>query len=96
MPAKKSKKPLKQKHKKKTSERKPHYDSDKDNDKIQKYFNMFCDLCNYPFRNFLDGLHHHEQHHGHAGYLTCCDKKFFKLYRAMQHYTWHENPEAFK
>lgn len=63
---------------------------------LKKYFNMYCELCNYPIRNLTVAVEHYRQEHDQVGYMTCCDKKFFKENRIMQHCMWHENPEAFK
>lgn len=72
------------------------FDSIKDNETVRKYFRMECDICNYPFKTFLHAKHHHMKMHNHNGYIMCCEKKFFKLYRVMQHCMWHENPDSFR
>lgn len=57
---------------------------------------MFCDICDYPVENLTDAIHHYREEHDQLGYMMCCDKKFFKKNRILQHCIWHEDPEAFK
>lgn len=57
---------------------------------------MQCDLCAEPFTLFRDAQLHHLKAHNQAGYLYCCDRKFFKMYKAVQHCMWHDDPESFK
>lgn len=72
------------------------FDSFKDNVTVRKYFAMYCEICNYPFKTFLHAKRHHTKVHNQNGYLMCCDRKFFKLYRVIQHCMWHQNPETFR
>lgn len=76
--------------------RKPRFNFDKEHQMIRNRFLMQCDLCGEPYSIFRDAQLHHLKDHNQAGYLYCCDRKFFKMYRAVQHCIWHDNPESFK
>lgn len=69
---------------------------DKEHEMIQNRFLMQCDLCEEPYTCFRDAQLHHLKAHDQAGYLYCCDRKFFKMYKAVQHCVWHDDPESFK
>lgn len=66
--------------------------------RIKTYFTMNCDICanNLVFRNFLEVQHHFRDEHNMKGYVMCCNQRFRRLGRILQHCTWHENPETFK
>lgn len=57
---------------------------------------MECDLCPTPFSTYRDVKKHYRSVHKINGYLKCCDKKFTKQYRALNHCAWHRDPNAFK
>ncbi|KAG4078967.1 hypothetical protein HA402_010919 [Bradysia odoriphaga] len=76
--------------------RKPRINFDKENEMIRNRFLMQCDLCAEPYALFRDAQLHHLKAHNQAGYLYCCDRKFFKMYKAVQHCIWHDDPESFK
>ncbi|KAJ6646328.1 Transcription factor grauzone [Pseudolycoriella hygida] len=76
--------------------RKPRINCDKEHEMIRNRFLMQCDLCGEPYSIFRDAQLHHLESHNQAGYLYCCDRKFFKMSRAIQHCVWHDDPESFK
>lgn len=69
---------------------------DREHEMIRNRFLLQCDLCGEPYCTFRDAQLHHLKAHNQAGYLYCCDRKFFKMYKAVQHCIWHEDPESFK
>ncbi|KAJ6649835.1 Transcription factor grauzone [Pseudolycoriella hygida] len=76
--------------------RKSRVNFDKEHEMIRNRFIMQCDLCSAPYKIFRDAQLHHLEAHNQAGYLYCCDRKFFKMYKAVQHCVWHDDPESFK
>lgn len=67
-----------------------------DAETISRFFVMDCDICGAQLTSYADARAHHRASHQQNGYLVCCNKKFYKLYRIMQHCTWHIDPDAFK
>lgn len=64
---------------------------------LLKYVQLKCDLCSdREFRSFPDVQRHFWDEHEQNGYVRCCNRKFRRLARILQHCRWHENPEAFK
>lgn len=64
---------------------------------LLKYVQLKCDLCSdRVFRSFPDVQRHFWDEHEQNGYVRCCNRKFRRLARILQHCRWHENPEAFK
>lgn len=64
---------------------------------LLKYVEMKCDLCTQrEFPSFSDVQRHFWAEHDQNGYVRCCNRKFRRLARILQHCRWHENPEAFK
>lgn len=65
---------------------------------IKEFVKLTCDLCanNQAHRSFKDLLDHFQSKHGQRGYALCCEKKFYRKDRLMNHITNHINPEAFK
>lgn len=71
--------------------------TDERNILLLKYVQLKCDLCSdRTFRSFSDVHRHYWDEHEQNGYVMCCNRKFRRLARILQHCRWHENPEAFK
>lgn len=69
---------------------------DSNNLLIQTFFFMDCDLCSTKFQTYTDMKRHYKTVHKKAGYLLCCDKKYTKLCRILEHCAWHQNPDIYK
>lgn len=69
-----------------------------DTQKLLRYVQLKCDICsdNRTFESFSDIQVHFSDAHNRAGYVICCNRKFRRIGRVLQHCTWHDNPEAFK
>lgn len=64
---------------------------------LLKYVQLKCDICSdRKFHSFSDVQRHFWAEHDQNGYVRCCNRKFRRLARILQHCQWHENPEAFK
>lgn len=68
---------------------------------IQQFVQLSCDLCansnKHYYRKFKDLIEHYRFEHGsQRGYAVCCEKKFYRKDRLVNHITNHVNPEAFK
>lgn len=65
---------------------------------VLKYVKMKCDICCHDetFNTFSDCKRHYRDVHNENGYVLCCNRKFRRIVRVVQHCIWHENPEAFK
>lgn len=63
---------------------------------IRDYFSMVCEICSYQFTTFLEARGHYRGAHQKAGYLACCNKRFFYRGGLIDHISVHRNPDAFK
>jgi hypothetical protein len=65
---------------------------------LKNYILTFCDKCQKPFTDLTwDGIKtHYKEKHKIIGYITCCNRKFYKKSKIMEHSARHMNPEAFK
>lgn len=71
---------------------------DEDNRRLLSYVQMKCDVCSDDrvFDSFSEIQTHFLDIHNQTGYIMCCNRKFRRIGRVLQHCTWHDNPEAFK
>lgn len=71
---------------------------DENNKRLLQYVQMKCDICSddHIFDSFADIQSHFMDTHNQNGYVMCCNRKFRRIGRVLQHCTWHDNPEAFK
>lgn len=71
---------------------------DKADTQIKEFVSLVCDICqdNHQYLTFKDVQEHYQHKHQLRGYVTCCDKKFLRKDRLMNHITIHINPDAFK
>lgn len=63
---------------------------------IRDYFAMACEMCPIQFQTFLEARGHYRKAHQKAGYLACCNKRFFYRGGLIDHISVHLNPETFK
>ncbi|XP_065084717.1 zinc finger protein 2-like [Ochlerotatus camptorhynchus] len=71
----------------------------KGNDIIRKYLTLYCDVCgenSEHFENFAKLTKHFKKEHYTRGYAICCDRKFIRKDRLLDHITVHLNPNAYK
>ncbi|KAG4076379.1 hypothetical protein HA402_005822 [Bradysia odoriphaga] len=71
---------------------------EKSDAQIKEFVNLSCDICNTnpQFNSFKELQEHFSSVHNQRGYVECCDKKFYRKDRLMNHITNHINPDAFK
>lgn len=58
---------------------------------ILKVFNMTCTLCPTEFTSFVHVKQHYKTEHNQAGFLVCCNRKFMRLHRVVDHCASHCN-----
>lgn len=65
---------------------------------VLKYIQLKCDLCcdEQEFDTYTEVRIHFLEAHKQKAYFICCNQKFTRLGRMIQHCKFHENPEAFK
>lgn len=65
---------------------------------IKEFVNLICDICktSSPFNSFKELQEHFNSEHNQRGYVECCEKKFYRKDRLMNHITNHIYPDAFK
>lgn len=71
---------------------------DENNKRLLSYVQMKCDKCSDDrvYETFAEVQTHFLDTHQQKGYIMCCNRKFRRIGRVLQHCTWHDNPEAFK
>lgn len=61
---------------------------------IRDFFKMRCEICNLCFHTMREAQQHYRNSHNQVGYLVCCEKKFFRRWKALDHMRLHINPNA--
>lgn len=71
---------------------------EKSDAQIKEFVNLMCDICKTSpqFNSFKELQEHFSSEHNQRGYVECCDKKFYRKDRLMNHITNHIYPDAFK
>lgn len=71
---------------------------EKSDAQIKEFVNLVCDICktSTQFNSFKELQEHFNAEHNQRGYVECCDKKFYRKDRLMNHITNHIYPDAFK
>ncbi|XP_059612675.1 transcription factor grauzone-like [Phlebotomus argentipes] len=64
--------------------------------KIEEFFKMDCNLCQQSYTKLRDLQAHYREVHKRKGYVVCCNVKFNRPSKILQHFDHHMNPEAFK
>lgn len=68
-----------------------------DERKISEFFNLKCDQCLVIFSSFFDlKTHQQSQHNVKHGFIYCCNKKFNRHAKLIEHMHWHLNPDSFR
>jgi hypothetical protein len=69
-----------------------------DQHKIMEFCKMQCELCNNVFKDWAEVKNHYRNEHKIKGYVycTCCNEKFTRRFRILDHIEYRENPSAFK
>ncbi|XP_037037052.1 transcription factor grauzone-like isoform X1 [Bradysia coprophila] len=64
---------------------------------IRELFAMKCDVCSdiVNFETLLEVRQHYRKVHKSRGYLICCDKKFYRRIKMMNHVRWHTNSDTY-
>lgn len=81
-------------HKKSTN-----YDTSRmqvEDQQIRSVVNLKCDLCDYVFDVFRDCKSHFRTEHDIDGYLICCNNKYHKRVRLVEHIQRHIYPKGFE
>ncbi|XP_058444471.1 transcription factor grauzone-like [Malaya genurostris] len=63
---------------------------------IAKYINLECDTCSQKFATFEELEHHGPSQHDKKVHVYCCEYKFSRKCRLMDHLQYHENPSKYQ
>lgn len=70
---------------------------DEEDKKIRDFFDLTCKMCEFRSITFVAvKLHYRQVHLIKRGFVSCCDKKFFRRGRILEHIAWHGNPNSFR
>lgn len=67
-----------------------------EDDQISDFYKLDCDLCGQKFQKFLSLNRHYKIKHKVRGYVTCCEKKFNRRFKIIQHLQYHRDPKTFR
>lgn len=68
----------------------------KHNEKLRQIFLMDCEFCDLEFDCYRQAIEHYQTEHNQDGYLRCCNRKFYKLEKMLDHCDWHIDPKRYK
>ncbi|XP_058833649.1 zinc finger protein 62-like [Topomyia yanbarensis] len=63
---------------------------------IAKYINLECDTCSQKFSTFEELEQHGPAQHDKKVHVYCCEYKFSRKCRLMDHLQYHENPSKYQ
>ncbi|XP_058834935.1 transcription factor grauzone-like [Topomyia yanbarensis] len=64
--------------------------------KIVEHCKLNCDECESSFVNFSEFKRHFRELHQTRAHVVCCNRKFSKRFRLVEHVIRHRDPNAFK
>ncbi|XP_052896829.1 transcription factor grauzone-like [Anopheles moucheti] len=56
---------------------------------LREHFHLGCEMCSYMSETVPDLFQHYRQEHRTAGYVQCCNRKFFRRARLLEHLGAH-------
>lgn len=62
---------------------------------IRSWCNMQCTQCTKTFYVFPEVKVHYRNEHQSNGFVVCCNRKFFRRVRILEHISRHINPSVF-
>ncbi|XP_053682285.1 transcription factor grauzone-like [Sabethes cyaneus] len=63
---------------------------------IAKYISLECEVCRHKFDTFEEFEQHGQSEHERKIYVYCCEYKFSRKCRLMDHLQYHENPTKYQ
>ncbi|XP_053685536.1 transcription factor grauzone-like [Sabethes cyaneus] len=69
---------------------------EQENETINSFFQMNCDMCGESFANVVTLKAHFRKQHDTSGYVVCCGKKIYVKSSMINHIALHQDPDAFR
>ncbi|XP_053674584.1 transcription factor grauzone-like [Anopheles nili] len=60
-----------------------------DDRKLREYFHLGCEICSYMSETVPDLFQHYRHQHKINGYVRCCNRKFYRRARLLEHLGGH-------
>ncbi|XP_035904951.1 transcription factor grauzone-like [Anopheles stephensi] len=72
-----------------TAKRKKKRPRAEDEKLLREHFHLGCEMCPYMSETVPDLFQHYRQEHKTTGYVQCCNRKFFRRARLLEHLGAH-------
>ncbi|XP_050101601.1 transcription factor grauzone-like [Anopheles aquasalis] len=67
-----------------------------EDERLKQFYSMTCEICSVQLKSFLLLQRHCREVHNQRGYVECCDRKFYRRFKLIDHLSLHTTPDAFR
>ncbi|ETN66522.1 hypothetical protein AND_001688 [Anopheles darlingi] len=67
-----------------------------EDERLKQFYSMTCEICSVQLKSFLLLQRHCREAHNQRGYVECCNQKFYRRFKLIDHLSFHTTPDAFR
>ncbi|XP_035780598.1 transcription factor grauzone-like [Anopheles albimanus] len=67
-----------------------------EDERLKQFYAMACEICSVELKSFQLLQRHCREAHNQRGYVECCNQKFFRRFKLIDHLSFHTTPDAFR